>query len=253
MGLLGRKAGMTRVFTEAGVTVPVTVIEVLPNLVTQVKSTEVDGYRAVQISFGTKRPQLLSAAVAGHYAKAKVAPGRTLMEFRLGEKESTELAAGSAITVGIFKAGDAVDVTGTTIGKGFAGTIKRHHFAGGMKTHGNSLSHRAPGSIGQRQTPGRVFLGKRMSGHMGVDRVMTENLKVVEVDVERNLLLLRGAVPGAEGGNVIVRPSLKAARQGARKKLMPVKSGPPAKAAPPVKAAPAAKAPAAAAAGAAKK
>jgi len=217
---------MTRVFTEAGATVPVTVIEVLPNRVTQVKSAETDGYRAVQISFGVKRPQLLSAAVAGHYAKAKVAPGRTLMEFRLGDKESTELAAGSEITVELFKAGDAVDVTGTTIGKGFAGTIKRHNFAGGMASHGNSLSHRAPGSIGQRQTPGRVFLGKRMSGHMGAIRRMTENLKVVEVDVERNLLLIRGAVPGAAGSNVIVRPSLKAARQAARKKLTPVKAAP---------------------------
>jgi large subunit ribosomal protein L3 len=226
MGLLGRKCGMTRVFTEAGVTVPVTVIEVLPNRVTQVKSPEVDGYRAVQISFGTKRPQLLSGAVAGHYAKAKVAPGRTLMEFRLGANESAELAAGSEVKVDLFKAGDAVDVTGTTIGKGFAGTIKRHHFAGGMASHGNSLSHRAPGSIGQRQTPGRVFLGKRMSGHLGAVRRMTENLKVVEVDVERNLLLIKGAVPGAEGGNVIVRPSLKAARQSARKKLMPVKAAP---------------------------
>jgi large subunit ribosomal protein L3 len=226
MGLLGRKCGMTRVFTEAGVTVPVTVIEVLPNRVTQVKSAEVDGYRAVQISFGVKRPQLLSGAVAGHYAKAKVAPGRTLMEFRLGDKERPELAAGSEITVELFKAGDAVDVTGTTIGKGFAGTIKRHHFAGGMASHGNSLSHRAPGSIGQRQTPGRVFLGKRMSGHLGAIRRMTENLKVVEVDVERNLLLIKGAVPGAEGGNVIVRPSLKAARLAARKKLMPVKAAP---------------------------
>jgi large subunit ribosomal protein L3 len=224
MGLLGRKCGMTRVFTDSGVTVPVTVIEVLPNRVTQVKSAEVDGYRAVQVSFGVKRPQLLSAALAGHYAKAKVAPGRTLMEFRLGDKESPELATGSEVKVDLFKAGDAVDVTGTTIGKGFAGTIKRHHFAGGMASHGNSLSHRAPGSIGQRQTPGRVFLGKRMSGHMGAIRRMTENLKVVEVDLERNLLLIRGAVPGAEGGNVIVRPSLKAARQAARKKLMPVKA-----------------------------
>src|SRR6202050_3701856 len=223
MGLLGRKCGMTRVFTEAGVTVPVTVIEVLPNRVTQVKSPEVDGYRAVQISFGTKRPQLLSAAVAGHYAKEKVAPGRTLMEFRLAANESAELAAGSEVRVDLFKAGEAVDVTGTTIGKGFAGTIKRHHFAGGMASHGNSLSHRAPGSIGQRQTPGRVFLGKRMSGHMGVVRRTTENLRVVEVDVERNLLLIKGAVPGAEGGNVIVRPSLKAARRAARRKLSPVK------------------------------
>jgi large subunit ribosomal protein L3 len=226
MGLLGRKCGMTRVFTEAGVTVPVTVIEVLPNRVTQVKSPEVDGYRAVQVSFGVKRPQLLTAAVAGHYAKAKVAPGRALMEFRLKKDESADLAAGAEIKVDLFKAGDAVDVTGTTIGKGFAGTMKRHNFAGGMKTHGNSLSHRAPGSIGQRQTPGRVFLGKRMSGHMGATRVTTENLQVVEVDAERNLILIRGAVPGAEGGNVIIRPALKAARKALRRKLTPVKAAP---------------------------
>jgi large subunit ribosomal protein L3 len=231
MGLLGRKCGMTRVFTEAGVTVPVTVIEVLPNRVTQVKSAEVDGYRAVQVSFGAKRPQLLSRALAGHYAKAKVAPSRMLMEFRLAANESAELAAGSEVKVDLFKAGDAVDVTGTTIGKGFAGTMKRHNFAGGMASHGNSLSHRAPGSIGQRQTPGRVFLGKRMSGHMGAIRRTTENLKVVEVDAERNLLLIRGAVPGAEGGNVIVRPSLKAARQAARKKVTPTKTAPAASAA----------------------
>jgi len=228
MGLLGRKCGMTRVFTEAGVTVPVTVIEVLPNRVTQVKSPETDGYRAVQISFGAKRPQLLSAGVAGHYAKAKVVPGRALMEFRLKKDENADLAAGAEIKVDLFKVGDAVDVTGTTIGKGFAGTIKRHHFAGGMASHGNSLSHRAPGSIGQRQTPGRVFLGKRMSGHMGATRVTTENLKVVEIDAERHLILIRGAVPGAEGGNVIIRPALKAARQALRRKLMPVKA-PPAK------------------------
>jgi large subunit ribosomal protein L3 len=231
MGLLGRKCGMTRVFTEAGVTVPVTVIEVLPNRVTQVKSAEVDGYRAVQVSFGAKRPQLFSKALAGHYAKAKVAPSRTLMEFRLAANESAELAAGSEVKVDLFKAGDAVDVTGTTIGKGFAGTMKRHNFAGGMASHGNSLSHRAPGSIGQRQTPGRVFLGKRMSGHMGAIRRTTENLKVVEVDSERNLLLICGAVPGAEGGNVIVRPSLKAARQAARKKVTPTKAAPAASAA----------------------
>ena len=236
MGLLGRKCGMTRVFTEAGVTVPVTVIEVLPNRVTQVKTADTDGYRAVQVSFGAKRPQLLSKALAGHYAKAKAAPGRALMEFRLAANESAELAAGSEVKVDLFKAGDAVDVTGTTIGKGFAGTMKRHNFAGGMASHGNSLSHRAPGSIGQRQTPGRVFLGKRMSGHMGAIRRTTENLQVVEVDAERNLILISGAVPGAEGGNVIVRPSLKAARRAARKRQMPVKAGPgPAAAAPAAK------------------
>src|ERR1700730_7344103 len=225
MGLLGRKCGMTRVFTEAGVTVPVTVIEVLPNRVTQVKSPETDGYRAVQVSFGAKRPQLRPAALAGHYAKAKVAPGRTLMEFRLAANESADLAAGSEIKGDLFKAGDAVDVNGPTIGKGFAGTMKRHNFAGGMASHGNSLSHRAPGSIGQRQTPGRVFKGRRMSGHMGVVRRTTENLRVVQVDVVRNLLLIRGAVPGAEGGQVIVRPSLKAARRATRRIVTPTKPG----------------------------
>jgi large subunit ribosomal protein L3 len=226
MGLVGRKCGMTRVFTEAGATVPVTVIEVLPNRVTQVKNADTDGYRAVQVSFGARRPQLLSKALAGHYAKAKSAPGRALVEFRLAANEGADLAAGAEMNVSLFKPGDAVDVTGTTIGKGFAGTMKRHNFAGGMASHGNSVSHRAPGSIGQRQTPGRVFLGKRMSGHMGAIRRTTENLKVVEVDAERNLILIRGAVPGAEGGNVIVRPSLKAARRAARKRLTPVKGAP---------------------------
>jgi large subunit ribosomal protein L3 len=236
MGVIGRKCGMTRVFTEGGVTVPVTVIEVLPNRVTQVKSADTDGYRAVQVSFGARRPQLLSKALAGHYAKAKSSPGRALVEFRLAANEGAELAAGSEVKVDLFKVGDAVDVTGTTIGKGFAGTMKRHNFAGGMASHGNSLSHRAPGSIGQRQTPGRVFLGKRMSGHMGATRRTTENLKVVEIDAERNLLLIRGAVPGAEGGNVIVRPSLKAARRGARKRLTPAKgAAAPAAAAAPAK------------------
>src|ERR1700689_1388324 len=226
IGLVGRKAGMTRVFTEAGETVPCTVIEVLPNRVTQVKTQDKDGYRAVQVTYGTRRPQLYSKAVNGHYARANVAPGRALVEFRLAAADKTELTAGSELRCDLFKEGEKVDVTGTTIGKGFAGTIKRHNFAGGMASHGNSLSHRAPGSIGQRQTPGRVFLGKRMSGHMGAIRRTTENLKVVEVDAERNLLLIRGAVPGAEGGNVIIRPALKAARQAARKKLTPVKAGP---------------------------
>jgi large subunit ribosomal protein L3 len=236
IGVVGRKRGMTRVFTEAGETIPVTVVEVLPNRVTQVKSVDKDGYRAVQVTYGQRRPQLLSKAVAGHFGKASVAPGRALVEFRLGEKEGADLKAGAEIKADMFKAGAAVDVTGTTIGKGFAGTIKRHNFAGGMASHGNSLSHRAPGSIGQRQTPGRVFLGKRMSGHMGNIRRTTENLKVVEVDTERNLLLIRGAVPGAEGGEVIVRPSLKAARRAARKTITPIKAGAPAKAPNPAKA-----------------
>ena len=223
IGLVGRKRGMTRVFTEAGETIPVTVVEVLPNRVTQVKTADKDGYRAVQVTYGERRQSLLSKAAAGHFAKASVAPGRALVEFRLAAKEGDDLKAGSEIKVDFFKVGAKVDVTGTTIGKGFAGTIKRHNFAGGMKTHGNSLSHRAPGSIGQRQTPGRVFLGKRMSGHMGSDRVTTENLRVVEVDLERNLLLIRGAVPGSEGGEVLVRPSLKAARRATRKVVVPLK------------------------------
>jgi len=225
IGLVGRKAGMTRVFTEAGESIPVTVIQVLPNRVTQVKSQDKDGYRAVQVTYGERRPQLLSKAVAGHYAKASVAPGKALLEFRIVDNEGADLKAGSEIKADLFKSGELVDVTGTTIGKGFAGTMKRHNFAGGMATHGNSVSHRAPGSIGQRQTPGRVFLGKRMSGHMGVVRRTTENLKVVEVDLERNLLLVRGAVPGSEGGEVIVRPSLKAARLAKRKTVAPTKIG----------------------------
>jgi large subunit ribosomal protein L3 len=226
IGLVGRKAGMTRVFTDAGETVPVTVIEVLPNRVTQVKAQDKNGYRAVQVTYGTRRPQLYSKAVNGHYAKANVAPGRALVEFRLSEADKTELTTGSEIKADIFKEGETVDVTGTTVGKGFAGVIKRHNFGGMPATHGVSLTHRSPGSIGQRQTPGRVFKGRRMAGHMGVMRRTTENLKVVQVDLERNLLLIRGAVPGAEGGQVLVRPSLKAARRAKRKTIAPSKGGP---------------------------
>jgi large subunit ribosomal protein L3 len=235
IGLVGRKRGMTRIFTDAGETIPVTVVEVLPNRVTQVKSTDKDGYRAVQVTYGQRRPQLLSKAAAGHFGKASVAPGRALVEFRLAEKEGDDLKAGAEIKADFFKAGAIVDVTGTTIGKGFAGTMKRHNFAGHHATHGVSLSHRTPGSIGQRQTPGRVFPGKRMSGHMGSVRRTTENLKVVEVDIERNLLLIRGAVPGAEGGEVFVRPSVKAARRAKRKTVAPLKAAAPAKAPNPAK------------------
>jgi len=223
IGLVGRKCGMTRVFTDAGETLPVTVIEVLPNRVTQVKSADKDGYRAVQVTFGSRKQSRLTKPVAGHYAKANVAPGVELVEFRLADGEGAEVKAGGEIKADLFSAGQAVDVSGTTKGKGFAGTMKRHNFAGGYKSHGNSVSHRAPGSIGQRQTPGRVFLGKRMSGHMGVDNITTENLKVVEVDLERNLLFIRGAVPGSEGGNVFVRPSVRAARKARRVKLAPTK------------------------------
>jgi large subunit ribosomal protein L3 len=225
IGVVGRKAGMTRVFTDAGETIPVTVIEVLPNRVTQVKSQDKDGYRAVQVTYGERRPQLYSKSLNGHYAKAKVAPGKALVEFRLTDSDKIDLQPGTEVKVDLFKAGQSVDVTGTTLGKGFAGVMKRHNFGGLPATHGVSVSHRSPGSIGQRQTPGRVFKGRRMSGHMGVVRRTTENLKVVQVDAERNLLLIRGAVPGAEGGQVIVRPSLKAARRALRKTVAPTKVG----------------------------
>jgi large subunit ribosomal protein L3 len=219
LGLVGRKRGMTRVFTDAGETVPVTVIEALPNRVAQVKTQDTDGYKAVQVAYGTRRASRLTKPVTGHYAKANVAAGEQLVEFRLGEKDGEGLATGSELKVDMFQAGQVVDVTGTTIGKGFAGVMKRHNFAGGMASHGWSVSHRTPGSIGQRQTPGRVFQGKRMSGHMGVQRRTIENLSVVQVDAERNLLLVRGAVPGAEGGTVIVRPSVKKAAQARRVRL----------------------------------
>ena len=179
IGLVGRKVGMTRIFTDAGETVPVTVIEVLPNRVTQVKGKDKEGYRAVQVTYGTRRPSLYSKAVTGHYARANVAPGKALVEFRLADAEQSELAVGAEIKADLFKEGQSVDVTGTTIGKGFAGVMKRHNFGGLPATHGVSVSHRSPGSIGQRQTPGRVFKGRRMSGHMGVVRRTTENLKVV--------------------------------------------------------------------------
>jgi len=223
IGLVGRKAGMTRVFTDAGETVPVTVIEALPNRVTQVKTAEGDGYRALQVAYGERKASRLSKPLTGHYAKVKVAPGAALVEFRLAEGEGADLQTGAELKVDLFKEGQIVDVTGTTTGKGYAGTMKRHNFGGLPATHGVSVSHRSPGSIGQRQTPGRVFPGKRMSGHMGVQRRTIENLQVVRVDAERNLLLIRGAVPGAPGGQVIVRPSVKAAAQARRKSLTPNK------------------------------
>jgi large subunit ribosomal protein L3 len=224
IGLVGRKRGMTRVFTDAGETIPVTVVEVLPNRVTQVKSADKDGYRAVQVTYGERRQSLLSKAAAGHFGKASVAPGRALVEFRLGEKEGADLKAGAEFKVDMFKVGAKVDVTGTTIGKGYAGTMKRHNFSGHNASHGVSVSHRTPGSIGQRQTPGRVFAGKRMSGHMGSVRRTIEGLRVIEVDVERNLLLIRGAVPGSANGEVVVRPSVKAVAQLRRKYVAPTKA-----------------------------
>jgi len=222
-GLVGRKAGMTRVFTDAGETVPVTVIEAVPNRVTQVRTVEADGYRALQVAVGDRKASHTNKALTGHYAKVKVAPGQSLVEFRLNGEELKDVAAGAELKVDQFEVGQVVDVTGTTIGKGYAGVMKRHNFGGLPATHGVSVSHRSPGSIGQRQTPGRVFPGKRMSGHMGQVRRTIENLKIVRVDAERNLLLVSGAVPGAPGGQVIVRPSVKAAAQLKRKRIAPAK------------------------------
>jgi large subunit ribosomal protein L3 len=208
VGLIGRKAGMTRVFTEDGVSVPVTVIEVEPNRVTQVKTIDADGYTAVQITTGGCKASRLSKPEAGHFAKAGVEAGRGLWEFRLSNDE--EINVGDALTVERFEAGQKVDVTGQSKGKGFQGAIKRWNFSMQDATHGNSLSHRAPGSIGQCQTPGRVWKGKKMAGHMGAERVTVQTLEVVRVDAERNLLLVKGAVPGAPGGDVIVKPAVKA-------------------------------------------
>lgn len=208
-GLIGRKRGMTRVFTEQGDSVPVTVIEVSPNRVTQVKTVETDGYNALQVTLGTKRSSLLSKPQTGHFSKADVEAGEGLWELRLSDDEPNELQAGAELNVEQFEVGQHVDVTGTSKGKGFAGGVKRHNFRMQDATHGNSLAHRAPGSIGQCQTPGRVFKGKKMAGQMGDVRVTTQNLEVVQVDTERNLLLVKGAVPGATGGQVSVRPAVK--------------------------------------------
>ncbi|NNF15213.1 MAG: 50S ribosomal protein L3 [Gammaproteobacteria bacterium] len=210
MGVVGRKCGMTRVFMDDGRSVPVTVIEALPNRVTQIKSAEHDGYRALQVSTGTRKASRIGKAQAGHFAKAKTEPGRGLWEFRLDAGEGDDLEVGSEIKVDLFAEGQAIDVVGTTIGKGFAGGVKRHNFSMQDATHGNSLAHRAPGSIGQCQTPGRVFKGKKMAGQMGNVRRTQPNLKVVRVDTERNLILVKGAVPGAKGSDVIIRPSIKA-------------------------------------------
>lgn len=210
IGVIGRKRGMTRIFSQEGASVPVTVIEVEPNRVTQLKTADNDGYRALQVTAGKRRPTRVTKALAGHFAKAGVEAGRGLWEFRLQESEGDGFEPGAEIKVDMFEAGQMVDVTGTTIGKGYAGAVKRHHFSTQDATHGNSLSHRAPGSIGQNQSPGRVFKGKKMSGHMGNVQRTAQNLEVVRVDAERNLLLVKGAVPGAKGGNVIVRPAVKA-------------------------------------------
>jgi large subunit ribosomal protein L3 len=210
IGLVGKKCGMTRIFTDAGESIPVTLIEATPNRITQVKTVESDGYSAVQVAVGTKRAALVNKPLAGHYAKAKVEAGRGLWEFRVDAKDLGNYQVGGELKVDeVFKAGQIVDVAGVTKGKGFQGTIKRHNFTMGDATHGNSLSHRSPGSIGQRQTPGRVFPGKKMAGHMGARNQSTLNLQVVKIDSERHLIAIRGAVPGAPGGNVIIRPAAK--------------------------------------------
>lgn len=210
IGVIGRKRGMTRVFTEDGVSVPVTVVEVEPNRISQVKTLDSDGYNALQVTVGSRRANRVSKPMAGHFAKAGVEAGRTLCEFRLTDGEGEGLELGSEIKVDIFEDGQMVDVSGTTQGKGFAGVVKRHNFRTQDATHGNSLSHRAPGSIGQNQTPGRVFKGKKMAGQMGNKKRTAQNLEVVRVDAERNLLLIKGAVPGSKGNDLIVMPAVKA-------------------------------------------
>lgn len=207
IGLVGRKCGMTRIFTDAGESVPVTVIEALPNRVTMLKTPERDGYRAVQVTYGARKPARLKKPEAGHFAGAGVEPGRGMWEFRLADGEGDGLAAGGELKVDQFESGQRIDVIGTSKGKGFAGTIKRHNFNAKDMSHGNSLSHRTPGSIGQTQSPGRVFKGKKMSGHMGDTRVTVPNLEVVRVDAERNLVLVRGAVPGGKSGRVVLYPT----------------------------------------------
>jgi len=210
IGLVGRKCGMSRVFTEDGRSVPVTLIEATPNRVTQVKTIETDGYNAVQVCAGAKRAALINKPLAGHYAKAKVEAGRGLWEFRLEAEELAKFAVGGEVKADeVFTVGQKVDVAGISKGKGFQGTIKRHHFTMGDATHGNSLSHRSPGSIGQRQTPGRVFPGKKMAGHMGNVRRSAINLEVVKIDNDRHLIAIKGSVPGAPGGDVIIRPAVK--------------------------------------------
>lgn len=210
IGLIGRKVGMTRIFTEDGVSIPVTVIEATPNRVTQLRTADTDGYRALQVTAGTKKANRVNKAAAGHFAKAGVEAGRGLWEFRLADDEGADIEVGSELTVAIFNDTKKVDVAGTSKGKGFAGAIKRWNFSSQRMTHGNSLSHRAPGSIGQNQSPGKVFKGKKMAGQLGNKRITTQSLELVRVDAENNLLLIKGAVPGATGGDVIVLPAGKA-------------------------------------------
>jgi large subunit ribosomal protein L3 len=209
IGLVGRKVGMTRIFTEEGDTLPVTVLDVSDNRITQIKTPDSDGYAAVQVAFGKRRASRVIKPLAGHLAKAAVEAGHTLKEFRAKPEELSELKVGAKLGVELFKVGQKVDVSGTSIGKGYAGVIKRHNFSSNRASHGNSISHNRPGSTGQNQDPGRVFPGKRMAGHLGNVRRTVQNLVVVRVDTERQLLLVRGAVPGSRGRDVIVRPAIK--------------------------------------------
>ncbi len=209
IGVVGRKAGMTRIFTDDGVSVPVTVIEVQPNRVTQVRTVEKEGYSAIQVTIGEKKASRLNQPETGHFAKAGVEAGRGLWEFRLDDHRGDAPAVGASVDVGLFEIGQKIDVRGMSKGKGFQGGVKRHNFRTQDASHGNSLSHRAPGSIGQCQTPGRVFKGKKMAGHMGSAKVCTQNLEVARIDVERNLLLVKGAVPGTRGGDVVITPAIK--------------------------------------------
>ncbi|PWK32233.1 50S ribosomal protein L3 [Cupriavidus plantarum] len=210
LGLVGRKVGMTRIFTDDGDSIPVTVVEVGDNRVTQIKTDETDGYTAVQVTFGSRRASRVTKPLAGHLAKAGVEAGEVIKEFRIDAAKAAELQAGSALSVDLFEVGQKIDVQGVSIGKGYAGTIKRYHFASGRATHGNSRSHNVPGSIGMAQDPGRVFPGKRMTGHLGDVTRTVQNLEIAKIDAERKLLLVKGAIPGSKGGKVIVTPAVKA-------------------------------------------
>ncbi len=214
IGLVGRKCGMTRIFCEDGTSVPVTVLHVESNRVIQLKNIETDGYRAVQVAAGDMKSSNVTKAMAGHYAAANVTAGRGLWEFRINDDEALDLSAGSELKVDLFEAGQAVDVSGTSIGKGFAGTVKRHNFRTQDATHGNSRSHRVPGSSGMNQTPGRVFKGKKMCGHMGAVKTTVQNLTIHSIDADRSLILVRGAVPGAKGGDVLITPAVKMLNKG---------------------------------------
>lgn len=214
IGLIGRKCGMTRIFGEDGSSVPVTVLHVESNRVVQVKSKENEGYRAIQVAAGSVKSSKVNKAMAGHYASANVTAGRGLWEFRLADEEGTDLSTGSELSVNIFQSGQIIDVSGTSIGKGFAGTVKRHNFRTQDATHGNSRSHRVPGSNGMNQTPGRVFKGKKMCGQMGAVKTTVQNLTIHSIDAEKGLILIRGAVPGAKGGDVVITPAAKKKNKG---------------------------------------